>query len=282
MKRTNLSVVIASFNTKKLLKNCLKLLSKIQSKINLEIIVVDNNSKDGSWQMVKKEFPKVILIKNSRNLFLHKALNQGIKKAKGKFILILNSDTKPQTATIQKSLEFLNSHSQAAAVSCKHVEVSGKVDNTCSRFPTPFVEIIQSSTLFKFAQNSRIIQNYRYSNWSRNSIKKVDVIPASHMLIKSPILKKLTGFDENLKLFYGDVDLCLRIAKLGLYVYHIPQKVIHLRAQSIKKLPAKQLRSIVEHDTFYYYKKQFGIFAALVVWLSMLPNWIYWQIKKDL
>jgi len=214
MKKVKVSVVIVSFNTKEILKNCLNLLAKASHKINLEVIVIDNNSKDGSPQAVKKEFPKVKLIKNPRNLFLHNAFNQGLERSRGNYILFLNSDTLPQARTIQKSLEFLRLNPNVAAVSCKHIEPGGNIDKTCSRFPTPLLEIIQSLVFLKLAQKTKFYKDYKYSTWSRNSIKNVNVIPGSYIFIRKEIIKKLNGFDENLKLFYGDVDLCVRIAKL--------------------------------------------------------------------
>lgn len=281
MKKTIISVVIVSFNTKQLLKNCLSHLTTASKELALEIIVVDNNSTDGSWQTVKKEFPRVILVKNPANFFLHKAFNQGIQKAHGQFVLFLNSDTLPTEKTIRKSLRFLKSHSQVAAVSCKHIEQNGKVDKTCSRFPTPATEIAQSSIFFKLTRNAKILKRYKYSGWTRNSLKKVEVIPGSFMLIRKKVLETLGGFDENIKLFYGDTDLCVRIASLNLSLYHLPEKIVHLRSQSVRLLPKKQLGEIVQKDTLYYYKKHFGTAAALILQIVLLPNLIYWQFKKN-
>ena len=277
----DISISIANFNTRELLKNCLRSIVTNTNGLKVEILVVDNGSRDGSFSMVQDQFPQVNLIKNSKNLFFSKAYNQALKKAQGKYFLILNSDTILPKNSLIKMLVFMEKYPNAAAASCREIDENGNLDLTCSRFPTPLMEFFESNLLSKIFKNKKLLHKYRYANWKRNTTRQVDVIPGSFMFLRKALMEKIGGFDENLKLFYSDYDLCLRMKKAGFVNYFYSKVTItHLRAQSVKLLDKWQLAKISLLDMLYYYKKHFGISWYIILRLSFIPNWIYWRLKS--
>jgi GT2 family glycosyltransferase len=136
----DLSIIIVSYNTKAFLEKCLTAieLNKPQ-RFSYEAIVVDNNSKDESAEMVKKDFPKITLIENKENMGFSKANNIGIKKSKGRYVLFLNSDTEIEKETLDIMISFMENQKNAGAATCKVVMPNGKIDDASHRgFPTPW------------------------------------------------------------------------------------------------------------------------------------------------
>ena len=135
---TELSIIIVNYNTKDMTKACLDSIRKWSEGVVLEIIVVDNGSSDGSTELLKK-YPDIRLILNTKNLGFAKANNKGIKIAKGKYILLLNSDTEIREGSIGAMLRFMDGHLKAGAASCRLELANGKMDPACHRgFPTPW------------------------------------------------------------------------------------------------------------------------------------------------
>ena len=277
----DLSIAIVNFNTKDHLRNCLSSIYNYIDKLDFEVIVVDNGSKDGSVAMIKNEFRKVILMRNSKNLFFSRAYNQALEKAQGKYFLILNSDTKLRKDSLYKMFVFMEKYPNAAAASCREIDENGNLDLTCSRFPTPLMEFFESNLVGKIIKNNKLLAKYRYGSWPRDTLRAVEVIPGSFMFTRRSLVKKLGGFDEKLLLFYSDYDLCLRMKKAGFVNYFYSKVTItHLRTQSVKLLDKWQLYKISLADMLTYYKKHFGFIWWLFLWIAYRPNWLYWRLKS--
>ena len=277
------SVCILNFNTKAHLINCLTYLFRNTKNLKMEVFVTDNGSVDDSVQSVKKNFPQVHVIANPPKDSLKgwRGYNQATAQCKGKYIITLNSDILIPPNALAKMIKFLEAHKDAAAASCRQIDDKGNLDYTCSRFPHPLIEFFQSNVLAKVFKNQKLIKNYRYGSWHRDTVRMVDVISGSFFFANAALIKKVGYFDENLLLYYGENDLCLRIKKAGLSVYHNPKvTIIHLRSQSVNKLPPWQLFQITLHDMLYYYKKHFGLAWWLFLWITYRANWIYWRLQS--
>lgn len=279
--KIDLSISIVSFNTKNLLEKCLTSIFQNTKNIKFEVLVVDNGSNDGTVTMVKNKFPQVKLIKNKENLFFSKAYNQALKKASGEYILILNSDTIIPKKALEKIIEFLKKHPKIGAASCKHIDNIGRVDSTCSRSSTPKFELLESSLLGKLIDSQKTKAYFRYQGWKRDSSRQVDVLPGSFIMIRSTVLDRIGLLDENLKLFYSDTDFCLRIQQAGFALFHMGDvSITHLRAQTVNQLNPWERYKLSESDMLKFYKKHFGIFWWLFLWLAFRPNWLYWRLKS--
>lgn len=285
----DLSISLVNTNNRNLLENCLKSVILNTKNINCEILLVDNGSKDNSTEMVKRKFPKVKVQANEKNLYFTKAHNQNLKKVRGKYFLLLNEDTILPPKTLTLMIDFMEKHPKVGLASCKEVDQKGKVDLTCSRFPTPLLEIFESNVAFKFIKNylklafaKKSIDEFRYKGWLRNSIKTVDVIPGSFMLGKTAVLNKIGFLDEHLIHFYQESDYCKRAKEADFLSCHVGTvQITHLKAQANNKIPTFTRYQLTEHDMLHLYQKYFGKIWYLILWLLYRPNWLYWKLLSE-
>lgn len=217
MEEIKLSIIILSYNTKALIKDCLKFLKEAEKRIEkCEVIVVDNASSDDSVEMIKKDFPEVKLIENKENMGYAKGNNIGLKKAGGKYILFLNSDTQIFPDSLKEAVDFMEKSPQVGALTPKTMLVSGKMDSDCHRgFPTPWASITYFLGLEKLFPKCRICGQYHkfYLNLDENHT--IDAGAGAFMMIPKKVIDEVGGWDENY-FFYGeDLDFYYRIQKAG-------------------------------------------------------------------
>lgn len=236
----DISVIIVSYNVKELLAQCINSILSSSKNLKVEIIVVDNNSFDGSINHIKSKFPSnpdIKLIESPVNLGFAKANNLGSRNAKGEYILILNPDTILQEDTLEKTLNFYKTNNNIGAVTCKLILPSGKLDLACRRsFPTPSVAVYRILGLSRLFPKSRIFGKYNLSFKDENETYEVDAIVGAFMMIRKDIYQKVNGFDEDYFMYGEDLDLCYRIKKSGYKIYYFPEtSIIHYKGESTKK-----------------------------------------------
>lgn len=236
----DISIIIVNYNVKELLEQCIRSIFTASSGLNIEVIVVDNNSFDGSLRYIQEKFPddkRLKLIESPVNLGFAKANNLGVKKAAGEFVLILNPDTILQEDTLQKTLKFYKDNPGTGAVTCKLILPNGKLDLACRRsFPTPSVAVYRILGLSKIFPKSRIFGKYNLTYLEENKTYEVDAIVGAFMLIKKSVYDEVNGFDEDYFMYGEDLDLCFRIKKAGYKIYYYPDtSIIHYKGESTKK-----------------------------------------------
>ena len=233
----DISIIIVNYNVRFFLEQCLHSLYRAKDTLRIEIIVVDNHSVDGSVQVIREKFPEVILIENKENKGFSKANNQGIQKAKGKYILLLNPDTVIQEDTLQKCFEFMERHPDAGALGVKMVDGKGHFLPESKRgLPTPSVAFYKIFGLSKLFPRSKIFGKYHLTYLDKNSSHCVDVLSGAFMFIRSEVLKKLGGLDEDYFMYGEDIDLSYRITKMGYKNYYFSEtSIIHYKGESTKK-----------------------------------------------
>lgn len=234
MRKPELSIIILSFNTKGLLRDCLNSLRKVRDEIPFEVIVADNGSVDGSLDMTKKEFPWVIPLDNKDNLGFAKGNNKARRVAKGKYILFLNSDTIVYKGVLKDSVKFLEDRPEVGAMTCKLVLANGELDKDIRRrFPTPWVSF-----------NRLILRNgrmYWYENIPDTKTHEVDAIQGAYFLSPKKVLDKVNWFSEDYFLDGEDIDLCWKIREAGYKIYYYPKvKILHLKGASKGKNETKK------------------------------------------
>lgn len=236
-KKVKLSIVVLSFNTKSLLRSCIRSLEKTRGEINFELIVVDNGSEDGSVEMVKKSFPWVKLIENKSNLGFAKGNNSARKICKGKYVLFLNSDTEVYKQTLSSCIDYYEKHSRIGSLSCKLVLPNGDLDKDCRRsFPTPWVALTHFSGLDRLFPKSRLFSKYWYGFFPDNETNEVDSIQGAFFLVKRELLDKVDWFDEDYFIDGEDIDLCWKIKNRGFKNIYFPEvSILHIKKGSKKK-----------------------------------------------
>jgi len=243
MKNTLLSIVIVSYNTKQFLKNCLGSLHKnysqeIKDEI-YEIIVVDNNSKDGSLDMVKNDFKSTFHIENHKNLGFAKANNIGIKKTKGEYILLLNPDTIVSKSVLPQMTSFMEKNHDVGVSTCRVNLESGELDDASHRgFPTPWRAFCHFSGLSKLFSHSTVFNGYHLGYKNLDKIHEIDACCGAFMIIRKSVGRKIDWLDEDYFWYGEDLDFCFRVKEEGWKVMFVPDvKITHFKgvASGIKK-----------------------------------------------
>ncbi len=233
----DLSIVIVSYNTKELLRARLKTLQGA-------IIVVDNASGDGSYEMVKKEFPNVDLIKNQQNVGFARANNQGIQRTKSKYVLLLNTDCEATRQAITETLKFFETHPEVGGISCKLVLPDGSIDPACHRgFPTPWASLTYFIGLEKLFRSSILFGQYHQGYKPMGEIHDVDCISGAFFLVRREVIEQVGLLDEAFFMYGEDIDWCFRIRKAGYKIQFYPHvSIVHKKHQSGLAHADSQLR----------------------------------------
>lgn len=238
--RIVLSIIIVNFNTYRYLENCLDSINKANSIIkNIEIIVVDNASKDNSIELIKKKFPHIKLIINRNNTGFARANNQAIAKSLGKYILLLNPDTMVNKNTLTEMLAFMRQHIDVGVATCKVVLPNGQLDDACHRgFPTPWNAFCQFSGLASIFPYSLFFNGYHLGYKDIHKIHEIDSCAGAFMLIKKSVGQKIGWFDEDYFWYGEDLDFCFRLKQHGFKIVYFPYvSILHYKgvASGIKK-----------------------------------------------
>ncbi|SVD30870.1 uncharacterized protein METZ01_LOCUS383724, partial [marine metagenome] len=217
-----LSVIIVSYNVKYFLEQCLRSVIKATQNLEVEIIVVDNNSVDESAEMVKRKFPNITLIHNKENVGFSKANNQAILQTKGEFILLLNPDTLVEEDALEKSVTFMSDNKEAGAVGVQMVDGKGKFLDESKRGVPNF-----QTSLFKFLGFHRFFPKFKlFNHYYLGFLKKeqrheVEILVGAFMLIKKSVLDKVGPLDEQFFMYWEDTDLSIRISESGYKNYYL-------------------------------------------------------------
>ncbi|MFA6098457.1 MAG: glycosyltransferase family 2 protein [Patescibacteria group bacterium] len=262
----DVSIIIVSWRVKSQLHACL---TSIYSKINnntFEVFVMDNDSEDGTVEMIKSNFPKVYLIPNSSNLGFAAACNQGIKKSSGEFILVLNPDTQILSQTVEKSVDFMRAQKKCGILGCQLLYPDGSIQPSVRRFPDLFSHITLLLKLHQIFRNLVPYKKYIMSDFDYNNLAPVDQVMGAFFMIKRELLKKIGLFDTHFFIWYEEVDLCLRAKIAGWLTYYYPEaQAIHARAQSFKQKNALSKQIIFNRSMLYYFFKHKNIFEYLAL-----------------
>lgn len=257
----DLSIIIVNWNTKELLDDCLSSIFKLTKDIDFEVIVVDNGSQDRSQAMVKTKFPQVKLIPNKQNLGFTKANNQGIKIAKGEYVLLLNSDTYLIENSLAKLVKKAKSLKNLGALGPLLLNQNQKIQQSVGFFPH-LLQVFWWMSFIDDLPGGAILKPYHVDHDSFYSQKssayqedqEIDWVTAAAILVPIDVIQKVGVFDEKIFMYGEEVEWCYRIKNAGFSVYFTPvTKIIHIGRGS-QKVPAKSF--IGEYQgVLYFYQK---------------------------
>lgn len=265
-----LSVVIVNYNVKYFLEQCLHSVQKAIKGIDAEVFVVDNNSVDGSTNLVGEKFPEVILIENEKNVGFAKANNQVIRQAKGEYVLLLNPDTVVEEDTFAKVIGFMDSHPEAGGLGVKMIDGKGNFLPESKRgLPTPWVAFYRIFGISRLFPRSKKFGKYHLSYLDENKIHEVDVLAGAFMLLRKSVLDKTGLLDESFFMYGEDIDLSYRISQAGFKNYYFPETtIIHYKGESTKKSSVNYVRvfynAMIIFANKHYSDRQAQAFSLLI------------------
>lgn len=251
MKKVKLSIVVLSYNTRDLLRNCLKSLREVRNEVEFEVIVPDNGSSDGSPEIVEREFTWVEkVIKIGKNLGFAAGNNKARYFINGKYVLFLNPDVEVHTNTLVKTVEYLDSHEEVGALTCKIVLPNGQLDKDARRsFITPWIGLTHIYLkLDRLFPKSELLAKYWYGYISADEEHEVDSLQGAFLLTRKKVLDQVDWFDEDYFLNAEDIDLCWKIKEKGWKIIYYPEvSITHIKGaakgktkETKKNVPLKE------------------------------------------
>lgn len=248
-----LSVVIATWNSRKQTEECIhSIINLPEYSCSIEIIIIDNNSNDGTAGLIGKKFPQVKLIINEENIGYAPACNQGIRESSGKYILLLGSDTILKPGSLRKTIDYLDANPDVGAAGCKLLYPDGKLQGNCKKFPK------LSNAFLTYTSLNRFNYEYDMRDFGYDETFQVDQIATTFLMVRGDLIKKLKGFNESYRIMYNDVNLCKRICAEGKKIMFIHDaEVYHHGSLSTNKADYK-LRKIMYEDIYRYYRMNHG------------------------
>ena len=267
----DISVIIVNYNVKEYIISCIESIYKhSKSNFSFEIIVIDNKSHDDSVKEIKKEFPKISLIENNYNAGFSRAVNQGVEKARGENLLILNPDTLFIEDSLYKILKEVENQEKLGAIGPKLISNEGKFQRSFWKNPSIFNTILSISHLDLF----NFKKNYKYKKFKTTT--KVDCISGGALFSSRKIFNELNGFNNNL-FWMEDIDFCVRLREKGYNVYYFPlTKIIHYSGKSAKTnyniAISNQLLSKIKFFRIHHSKLSAGIIFFSVLFVSLIKS----------
>lgn len=283
---SDLSIVIVNWNVCELLKRCLhSIMSSFQlptSNFQIEVIVVDSASSDGSVAMVQEEFPQVQLIANSENVGFTVGNNQGIAVSRGRYILLLNPDAEIVSDALATMVEHMDNHPQVGALGPQLLNPDGSIQSSRRRFPTLATAFLESTILQQWFPHNRIAKHYYMTGRPDDEVQEVDWVTGACLLARREAIEEVGLLDEGFFMYSEELDWCRRIKAQGWKVVYLPiARVIHYGAQSSEQVKSFQHIQF-QRSKIRYFRKHHGSWQAEVLRLFILATYLYQLIVEAL
>jgi N-acetylglucosaminyl-diphospho-decaprenol L-rhamnosyltransferase len=261
----DLSIVIISYNCKDYVLKCLEsIFTQDKGLLQVEVIVVDNASQDSTIKAITELFPSVLLIKNDENQWFTRAVNQGIRKSCGRYVLSLNPDTRLLTPDgLIKIVKYLDVHPKVGMLGVKLLNPDGTVQADCERFPGLAWVFCHYFLIHNLFPLNPVKRHWRYDNWDRQDTRVVDYVSGACMIIRRQVFDQVGLFDEKYIMYWEESDFCRTAHKAGWQTVHLAEvEVLHYWRGSQKNISAnsaKILAQFCEKSMLYYYRKYYGV-----------------------
>jgi GT2 family glycosyltransferase len=252
------SAIVVSFNTRAMTLDCLKALESTLEGVHSEIIVVDNASTDDSVKAIRENFPRVRLIARETNGGFGAANNEGMRVAKGRFFLLLNSDAFPERMAVPALLAFMTDNPRAGAVGPRLSNADGSLQISCHPFPSP---------LFAWLENLWLTRGY--ARWAHDCVRRVDFVIGACLLVRRETYEQVGGFDETFFMYSEEADWQRRMRDAGWERVFVPAaRVTHLGGASGAAEEARIRRHFFE-SLDHYERKHHGL-AGLIAFRAAM------------
>ena len=286
--RPDVSVIVVNYNTAHLLRDMWAALMAAKADLSLEIIIVDNASRDDSVRLLQTDpqFAAVRLIVNAVNVGFGRANNQGLQFATGRYVLLLNTDAFVSADTLRKTVSHMDTHARCGVLGVRLVGRDGSLQPSCRYFPTPWNVFLWRSGLSRFFPSVRMVDDM---NWDHTTSRDCDWMPGCYLLVRKEVIDAVGLFDPRYFLYSEEVDFCRRVKQAGWKsTYFAHTTVVHLGGESAKSdavltSAGQQISALQVESEMLYYRKHYGVAGLSVFvclsWLADIIQAAKWLLK---
>ena len=298
---TEISIIIVTWNSAVFINKCLRSLYLRSNASKSEVLVIDNGSQDGTAELVKEEFANVIIIQNKENIGFSRAANLGISKSKGKYIFLLNPDTRFESDVAGTLAVFLETHMEAAAVGPAIYNPDGTVALFSAReLPSLQNMAFRQFGLRKIFPDHKLIGRETIAGWDRKSVRQVAYLNGSAIMIRREIFNRYGLLDETLPMYFEDLELSARLSRCKQKLFVVPEAVLtHFGNRSAVQSPSRRILIAMEDGEapwlyFRQYKSGFQavLFKCLVfsgsvgrlttyILRNVFTSWAHFQMSEN-
>lgn len=281
-RRPDLSVVVVNWNTVALLRECLASVRDHHGALDVEVLVVDNGSTDGSAAMVRAEFPDAVLIANGDNRGFAPANNQALAVARGRHVLLLNSDAFVLGDVLERTVAYLDAHPEVGAMGCRVLNPDRTLQATCFRDPTVGNLVLMASGLHRLAW-PRFLGRPQYRGWDRRDERDVDVVTGCYLAVRREVLDVVGPLDDAFFLYGEETDWCLRIRRAGFAVRMAPVgEIVHHGSASAWRCNHRR-DLMLTSGIVRWHRKHRGLLSAAVaygvLYVFNLSRATWWTLR---
>jgi GT2 family glycosyltransferase len=258
--RLDLTIIIASYNTQRLLRDCISSIYEYTRGITFEVICIDDHSQDGSAEMVAQAFPEVILVRNSSNQFYVRNNNLGMLMSRARHACLLNSDTLLIGNAFRALVQYMDQNPEVAACGPKLLNPDGSVQHCIRHFSGPVTMVLQALNWHKLFPRSRLTDRYYATAFDYSRAQPVDSIGTTAFIIRRSTWENAGLLDERFRLFVADLAYNFMLKQKGYVVHYTPcAKVVHFGSQSVNQKAQSSLREL--HDALIEFNEAYDYFG---------------------
>ena len=283
----DVTAIIVNYNTRALLRPCVDALRAGAVGLQLQIVIVDNGSRDGSPDVLRNEFTDCELLVNTDNVGFGRANNQALALARGRCLLLLNTDAFVAPDSVGQTMRYLDEHPVCALLGVRLVGRDGVLQPSCRYFPTPWNEFVARAGLQRFFPRTRLVDDM---SWDHESPRECDWVPGCYYLVRKSVVDYVGLFDPRFFLYYEEVDHCRAVKAAGFQVVYYPHTtVVHIGGESAKSdaeltSAGRQISALQIESGLLYHRKHHGRCGLwLTVVLAILADMLLalkWLLRR--
>lgn len=260
-------VMVVNFNTASLLQPMFDALRKARGEQLASYLVVDNASVDNSVERMAQVCPEALLLSNKKNVGFGRANNQLLEHLQGKYALLLNTDAFVASDTLDKTLEYMETHPECGVLGVRLVGRDGDLQPCCRYFPTPLNLFVSRTGLDRFFPGLKMVDEM---SWDHGTVRECDWLPGCFYLVRREVLDQVGLFDPRYFLYYEEVDHCKRVKEAGWKVVYYPHTtVVHIGGESSKSVAeleaaSRQISTYQIESELLYFRKHHGVTGLIL------------------
>jgi N-acetylglucosaminyl-diphospho-decaprenol L-rhamnosyltransferase len=257
----DVTVIVVNYNTASLLEPSIRPLQASAGGLGLQVSIVDNASRDDSAALIAERFPGCDFVANSVNVGFGRANNQMLASARGRYVLLLNTDAFVGPDTLRSTVEFMDRHPDYGVLGVRLVGRDGSLQPSCRYFPTPWNSFLLRTGLERFFPGTRPIDDM---HWDHASTRECDWVPGCYYLVRRATIDQVGLFDPRFFLYFEEVDHCRTVKAAGWkVVYFAHTTVVHIGGESAKSdstltSSGRQISDLQVESEFLYFRKHHG------------------------